>query len=424
MSAVPLRSGADAVTRPAREPQGRLRCLWIGRYIPHPMNEGAKVYSAKLAASLAQAGAHVRFLGFGDSKNAPVSDSLQWVPVPGNRGRDLQGLFHRLPVAAAVDATKPFQSLLDAQLHEGWDSIIFDSYATGWALDRCREYCAAHPATLLVHISHNDETRVWQSLAQRINGSAVRRWLVRRNAAKVRQLERRLVASVDLFTTITDEDAQSIGGGTQHQRQLTLMPGYDGPIAAQRAITSDTPRRVAVVGSFNWVVKRENLTRFIDHADPLFAREGIELVIAGEMPQELQRTLQTRCRATRFEGFVADLAPLLSQTRIAVVPELIGGGFKLKLLDYLFARVPVATVSAAAAGLPRKLRSHLLTGDSLESLTETILEHIDDIEALNRRQSAAFVQAESLFRWPDRGIELQRRISTLRAERLHGAFGT
>ena len=51
---------------PASVPESdKLKCLWIGRNIPYPLDEGAKVYSAKLAESLAAAGASIRFLGFG-----------------------------------------------------------------------------------------------------------------------------------------------------------------------------------------------------------------------------------------------------------------------------------------------------------------------------------------------------------------------
>ena len=48
-----------------------MRCLWISRHVPYPMNEGLKVYSAKLSEALAQAGAFVRLLGFGSTEATP-----------------------------------------------------------------------------------------------------------------------------------------------------------------------------------------------------------------------------------------------------------------------------------------------------------------------------------------------------------------
>jgi hypothetical protein len=62
----------------------KIRCLWIARSIPYPSGEGAQIYSANLALSLARAGAYVRFLGFGDAGAAPQAAALvEWIGVPG-----------------------------------------------------------------------------------------------------------------------------------------------------------------------------------------------------------------------------------------------------------------------------------------------------------------------------------------------------
>ena len=155
----------------------------------------------------------------------------------------------------------------------------------------------------------------------------------------------------------------------------------------------------------------------MQHADPVFADRGIELVVAGQVPSDLQQSLSASCRATTFRGFVQDLLPLLSEARIAVVPELIGGGFKLKFLDYFFGRVPVATVTAAASGIPARLREYLLMGEDIAALTQSIVEHIDRVQELNDRQTALFEQAAALFRWEDRGVQLRTQIEALQARK-------
>ena len=106
-----------------------------------------------------------------------------------------------------------------------------------------------------------------------------------------------------------------------------------------------TERRVVLVGSFHWLVKQQNLQAFLAVADPLFARHGITLDVVGSMPEALAAALRSKLRATVLHGFVDDTRPLLAGARIAVVPEAIGGGFKLKFLDYLFGRVPIASSS-------------------------------------------------------------------------------
>jgi hypothetical protein len=395
-----------------------LRCLWIGRYVPYPINEGAKLYSAKLVESLAAASCYVRGLGFGDSNHAPPNEHFEWRAVPGTRARDFTGLIDKLPLAAAVDRTPAYRELLEQQLRERWDVIVLDSYATGWALTRCAQYRFAHGgAPILVHVSHNEEGALWNSLATHLPATSVRKWLVQLNARKVAQLERRLVSSVDLLSTITSEDAEALRRLGNVARVVVTTPGYDGPIAAERRITAATPRRVVIVGSFSWIVKRENLRRFIEHADARFAEHGIQLVVAGDVPPQLQYELSAHTRATRFAGFVPDLSPLLAESRIALVPEFIGGGFKLKFLDYLFGRIPVATVDAAAAGLPPEIREQLIGGRDIEELTSNVLDRIDAIDDLNTRHMRAFAHARLAFSWADRGRALLERILALREDR-------
>jgi hypothetical protein len=177
---------------------------------------------------------------------------------------------------------------------------------------------------------------------------------------------------------------------------------------------------VVIVGSFRWAPKQENLARFVECADPLFQRHDIRLDIIGDVPEALLATLRARSQATTFHGFVDDMRPLLSQARMAIVPELIGGGFKLKFLDYFFGRIPVATLADAAAGLPAPLRELMFADTSLPALIETIAANIDRVDRLNHFQDRAFHIARSLFCWEDRGARLKHVIAHVQGRWAQG----
>lgn len=392
-----------------------MKCLWIARYMPYPLDAGAKVYSAKLAEALAQAGAKVRFLGFGSADAAPASNGVEYLAVGGEQRSPWAALASRLPIAAAIDATPEYASLLEQQLRAEWDAIVLDGYGSGWALERCLDYVHEQPmrSTVLVHVSHNHEAAAWRAMAREARGSILRRCVLWQNAMKVRALERRLVANVDILSAICAEDLAALDAKLPPEQALTLTPGYAGPSVDQRTIDARTPRRVILVGSFRWVLKQENLRRFVECADAIFHEHGIELDVVGEVPEALRSDLAAAARATNFHGFVVDMTPLLAQARIAVVPELIGGGFKLKFLDYFFNRVPVATLSSAAAGLPQALRATLLEADDLAGLVGRIVAAIDDVEQLNGRQARAFELARATYRWEDRGERLKHAIRAL-----------
>lgn len=414
----PEAAARSATAKPPRNslssvaPAG-LKCLWIARYIPYPLDAGAKVYSAKLAESLAASGVMVRFMGIGEDTAIPAHCAhVDWLPVSHGRRSNIVALFSPLPNAAAIDASDAYTLALQQQLQEDWDAIVLDGYGTGWALEPCVRYRAGRAVgrTRLIHVSHNHEERLWRAMARDSRASPLRKLVLWQNYRKVRTLERRIVRSVDLLTAITDEDRTSLGATLGDKRTLTLTPGYDGWVAPERRISTDTPRRVILMGSFRWVVKQENLARFVELADPSFSRNGIELDVVGDVPEELLANLQRQCRATRFHGFVKDVAGLFANARIAVVPEAIGGGFKLKFLDYFFGRVPVATLGHAAAGLAQELREQTLACDSLPELVETVIAHIDRLDELNRLQQRAFACSSARFTWHERAINLREAI--------------
>jgi hypothetical protein len=206
-------------------------------------------------------------------------------------------------------------------------------------------------------------------------------------------------------------------------RSLTITPGYTGHVLGARRISEATPRRVIIMGSFGWVVKQANLTRFVEIADPIFKENGIELDVVGDVPKALLAALKLRCRATHFHGFVTDAAPYLARARIGIVPESIGGGFKLKFLDYIFARVPVATVSQAVAGLSEDLQHAMIRNDSLAGLVGDIVSHVDRIDELNRMQERAFALGDAQFDWNVRGQRFLLAIAA-RQERATDGHGS
>jgi glycosyltransferase involved in cell wall biosynthesis len=172
---------------------------------------------------------------------------------------------------------------------------------------------------------------------------------------------------------------------------------------------------VVLVGAFRWVVKQNNLRALVRHAVDAFAQHGIVLDLVGDVPEPLRSELAPHANVLRVHGFVDDLRPLLADARMALVPEAVGGGFKLKMLDYVFHRVPVVTLSDAAAGLPAVLRGAMRECPDLPALVDAVVQGIDDVATLDRMQQAAFDAAQRSFDWADRGRAL---LAAMRAQAL------
>jgi polysaccharide biosynthesis protein PslH len=386
--------------------------LWVARDVPFPLDSGDKVYTARMSQSLAEAGVVVTQIAHAnpDGTSAPTDWPVRSVVVGGGKIGTARALWSRQPLSSSVHPTRAYRTQLVELLASHWDLIVIDQLGSAWTLPLLLDYRRRHPEVRLVYLSHNHEATLWQGMVERAQGSPLKKIAIWQNALKVRRIERELLGSVDWVTTITDEDAQRYAKDCAATPHLVMTPGYSGPVRAERVLTDRLERQVILVGSFRWVVKQENLRQFLAEAEPRFREAGIRLDVVGDVPSKLRAELEPGLSATRLHGFVDNLGVLTDRARIAVVPELIGGGFKLKFLDYFFSRLPVATIQDAAAGLPEALRANLLQYADLESLVSGIIESVDQLERLNRMQSEAFRLAQALYRWEDRGIALRDQV--------------
>ena len=101
-----------------------------------------------------------------------------------------------------------------------------------------------------------------------------------------------------------------------------------------------------------------------------------------------------------------DIAPYLDQARIAIVPERSGGGFKLKVLEYVFNRVPVFALAGSFAGVPLRHNDSAMLYADHAALAHGVLEAIDDVDRLNRLQERAWAACAGSFDWSSRGRQI------------------
>lgn len=394
-----------------------MRCLWLTLADPEPRYNGQYVYSGGLIDSVAEAGGEVEVLGLGrpDSGEAggPRARHVVWW-LPSDTPHSHWGsLASTLPHIAYRCRTSGMRSILDKLLKRGgWDGIVFDGISAGWALPRILEHyagCADQPR--LIYISHNHEESLRAQIAES-QPLFLKRQAVRLDALKVSRLERELVDAVDFVTAITQEDLNLYQRRRCDKPMGVLPPGYCGRRLDKRLISAALPRRAVIVGSFDWIAKRMNLAEFVDIADPLFAQAGAELQAVGSADEAFLKQLRQNTAATRFTGTVPDIEPYLDNARIAIVPERNGGGFKLKVLEYVFNRVPVFALTGSFAGVPLRHNDSVMLYPDHAALAHGVLETIDDVDRLNRLQERAFAVCNDRFDWSSRGRQIVSTIAS------------
>jgi glycosyltransferase involved in cell wall biosynthesis len=337
--------------------------------------------------------------------------------VPGVRRRPVSGtlrgwsgsLRSALPAVTHAPASQAYRAAVaDVLAERTWDAVVIDHLQMAWVAQAHPRLGTRRDGPPLVFVTHNHESTVRTAAAAEYPLWTPRGLVLRIDSRKAARLEAATVAAADLVTTITESDAHAFRTGAGPGRSIpghvvVLPPGYEDPSvvpvpAARRA------RRVVMVGSFEWHVKAANLRQFVLAADPVLAAAGVELVVVGRVPEPVLERLRPHLRATRFAGWVDDLATELGDARLAVVDEPVGGGFKMKTLDYIFHHVPVAATVGSAEGLGAD--GCLLQAPDAVSLARLLVAVVDDTDRLDALAAAAYRWAKRHFDWARSGERL------------------
>jgi len=411
-----------------------MKCLWLTRKYPRPANSGELIYSDGLIRSLARAGADLTVLAH-DNDEAPVGDGgdssvhvdedgVEWRLGAPDLGSRVASLFTGYPGDSwRLKNGGPEKALVVALAEESWDAIVVDHAAIGWALrpiraQRRRDGIGDDPA--VVYVSHNHEARIRREIARQSPAGWPKRLALQYDAEKYARQEEDLCREADLVTAITDTEVAAYREQFPTGDYLTLSPGYDGPTFPEREITERTPRRVIMSGSFEWIAKRINLERFLERAAEPLAAAGIELQIVGKTDETFRAAMRQRFPGVDFVGRVPEMTPFLLESRLGLIVEEFGGGFKLKTLEYIFHGLPLAGLDRAVDGLPLESPQHILLTPDTPSLVAGIENVIDDIGRLESMRRRSLEICNVAFRWEDRGRKLLERLRDLRGVALAG----
>ncbi|MEL6197632.1 MAG: glycosyltransferase [Pseudomonadota bacterium] len=394
--------------------------LWLARTIPLPLTSGDRIYTAGLVQALGGAGADVKFLGLANPDEpmgdaSVLSDRVTWVQVPGEPNTRVRSVLSTLPLVSARFATAPYRKALTEELEKRPpDVIVLDHYAMAWALPTVRRL-SERP--IIIHIAHNVETEVTRDIARDFRGDPARRAFLTWNAAKTARAEAALVRASDGFVTLTEYDSLTLAKHRPGIARLVSPPGYAQPKRAERVFSAQSPREVLILGSYHWIAKRMNLEHFLREASGVFEKAGIICRVAGSIPDDLRERCEAEYPSVVFEGYVEDVQETLDRARFGLVVETTGGGFKLKMLDYIFQRVPLAGIDDALRGLPDSVMAHVVSAPDAAKLAHAVADRIDDIEGLQEMQAQAFDAALDAFEWKTNGASLRDFVSALREKR-------
>lgn len=381
------------------------RVLFLTKIYPYfPAVAGDAVYSRGVIGALASVARLTVLCGSnGSDERASAEAPADWRIVEAPRKRQSGSILSSWPSIVWRGDTPSHRGELVELLKQSWDAIVLDNIGSAHAISAVTTYKARHPSTTLLYVSHEIEFETRREKYGNYKFNPLVRLASFWDLAKVRSAEHRLLSEADIVTVINHLDVPVFQAVAPNKRYVLLSPGYDGSLLEHRKIEATTPRRIALLGGRTSQQKQQILLDWLEASyDKLVAVE-IEILVIGDVAPGLHDLVQQQYPRVKLLGFVDDVDSLLANCRMGIVPDTMGGGFKLRQLAYVFRRVPMVGLDQAISGLPTLANEGYLSAPDLEALANLIVTSIDDIDTLNATQDRCFADCAGAFGWRARG---------------------
>jgi glycosyltransferase involved in cell wall biosynthesis len=256
----------------------------------------------------------------------------------------------------------------------------------------------------IVYVAQNSEAESARSLSE-LASNPLKRWVLRREAKKIADLEARVSSKVAHVLTLTDEDAARF----RTSCPVTCLP----PLLELESIPSpdSKPRgdgtTVALISSFHWTPKRWNAHWVVEEVMPLvWAKQPqTRLLIAGAGADKLG----IRHDSVSIEADVADIRPYYNLADVILVPDRQSSGLKFKTVQAALARKAIVSTPPGIEGTALRDGESVLVRATAEGFSEAILELLADCDY----RASLGSRAEAIAR---------DRFSHARILKLFGAF--
>lgn len=223
--------------------------------------------------------------------------------------------------------------------------------------------------------------------------------LTRYTGWKWRRLERKVRKVFDATIYVSSVDARAVG--TDDMARVHVVP--NGVFHADAPPLAKAPASNKVIGFLGDMSYVPNISAALRLAERIFPRirstlGDAKLLIIGRDPVPSIRRLDSA--TIKVTGTVENIWPHVTSANVFVFPMFEGSGLQNKILEAMFAGVPVVTTSIAAAGLGATSGEQLLVADSDEEIATQTIKLLCDPAYSNplTAEARTFVMRE--FSWP------------------------
>ena len=205
---------------------------------------------------------------------------------------------------------------------------------------------------------------------------------------RVLRYEKKLLRKFDRVFLISGKDKEFLSAHTDVANVELVPNGVD---SAYFSPVGDSGPGVDIVfvGNMSTVPNEDAALYFALEVFPLVQESVPEATfhIIGANPSPKIQELRRLNRSIRISGAVPDVRACMAGAKVSVAPMRYGAGVQNKILEAMSMGIPTVTTSIGLEGIPARVGSEILVGDSKEELAGAVIRVLRD-ESLSREMAA------------------------------------
>ena len=193
---------------------------------------------------------------------------------------------------------------------------------------------------------------------------------VKRKAEHYRKIELELVRECDMLwcTSIEDEKALTVN---VPGKAVAIIPTIHPPHTRGRVFADR--EGLLFIGNFNHTPNQDAVEFFVEKVMPLIRTQmpGVRFnVVGSNAPPKFD---EYSSEVVSFHGYVPDIEPLFTSSRVFVAPLRFGAGVKGKIGDALSFGLPVVTTDIGAEGMDLENENQALIANDAEEFAAAVV---------------------------------------------------
>lgn len=362
-----------------------MRILQLAPRFPYPLADGGAIGIFKPTEAIAALGHEITFVTFPDPDPDVTREGLDRLrafahvelvskPLPSRNSTLLRTMFKGAYPIERRMMPEMFTLLRRIVSEQEFDVVHVDACHMGkYGMWIKQEYKL--PVILR---EHNFETLIYRRFAAN-SRNPIARFVAKIHAGRMLREETAIIRGHDVTIAITPEDEAQMRHYVPDARYRLIPAGVDTEYFAPQPAELEEDR-ILWIGGVDWEPNLDAVTFFVKEIYPQIVEHypniGFDVVGSGT-DRLTELAANARGRVT-VHGRVPDVRPFLAKAKVLVCPLRVGGGMRLKLLDFFAAGKAVVSTHIGAEGNRGLDGEQILLRDDATSFAEGVCSLLGD----------------------------------------------